>query len=30
MAKLEDSDHWRIIELNYDDFKTFIEKKIKE
>jgi len=30
MAKLEDTDHWRIVELNYDDFKTFIEKQIKE
>ena len=30
MAKLEDTDHWRIVEVNYDDFRTFIEKKIVE
>ena len=30
MAKLEDADHWRIVEVNYEDFKAFIEKKIKD
>ena len=30
MAKLEDTDHWRIVEINYEDFRTFIEKKIKD
>lgn len=27
MAKVEGSDHWRIVEVNYEDFRTFIEKK---
>jgi hypothetical protein len=30
MAKLEDNDHWRIVEVNYEDFKTFIEKKLTD
>ncbi len=30
MAKLEDTDHWRIVEVNYEDFKTIIEKKLTE
>jgi Protein of unknown function (DUF2939) len=30
MAKLEDDDHWRIVEVNYEDFKTFIEKKFTD
>jgi Protein of unknown function (DUF2939) len=30
MAKLEDTDHWRIVEVNYEDFKSFIEKKLTD
>jgi hypothetical protein len=28
MAKSEETNTWRIVEINYDDFRTFIEKKI--
>jgi hypothetical protein len=27
MAKSEETNTWRIVEINYDDFRTFIEKK---
>jgi hypothetical protein len=30
MAKLNDSNQWRIVEINYDDFRNFIEKKFIE